>query len=43
MIVKQIITTNNIKSYRIQVNGKEDIKVQYDHNKGIINFINKEI
>lgn len=43
MIVKQIITTDNIKGYRIQVNGKEDIKVQYDHKKGVINFINKEI
>lgn len=43
MIVKQIITTDSIKSYRIQVNGNENIKVQYDHDKGIINFINKEI
>lgn len=43
MIVKQIITTDNIKSYRIQVNGNENIKVQYDHKNGVINFINKEI
>ena len=43
MTLKEIIM-DKVKSYRIQINGNPyGIKVQYDHNKGIINFINKEI